>query len=240
MNNANALGQCIHIQEQRLATLAYELHHGPGQYLTSAFYHLDGFRLLQAAGSEDAWEDFDHGLDLLQRAIRELRNLINELRPPQIGSTGLIGAVENLIHENLVSHGLLVTFSHSLGDPPLSPGLESTVFRIVQESFTNIRRHSHSQKVRLEIVQDRHSLHIEVEDWGIGFDPLQTPKSCFGLEGIRVRALLLGGRAWIISRPREGALVTVDIPVPQTTSGATPGVADTALPSVEHPTRTFT
>ena len=188
---------------------------GPVSIATSAFYHLEGFRLLLATGSKDAWKDFDRGLELLQRGLQELRSLMSELRPAQIGDAGLIGAIEDLIQENVVSHELFVAFSHNLGGTALPPVLESTVFRIVQESLTNVRRHSHSQKARLGIFQSHNSLHIEVEDWGIGFDPLQISKTCFGVEGIRARASLLGGKARVTSRPREGTLVTVDMPISQ-------------------------
>ena len=215
MENTVALDQWLHIQEQRLATLAYEVHDGPCQNLISAFYHLDGFRLLQATGSEDAWKDFDRGLELLQRGIQELRSLMSELRPASIGDAGLVGAIEDLIYENVVSSELFVMVSHNLGKTAFSPLLENTAFRIVQESLTNVRRHSQSQKARLQILQDRDSLHMEVEDWGVGFDPLRTPKSCFGLEGIRARALLLGGKVSITSRPGKGTLVTVDLPISQ-------------------------
>jgi signal transduction histidine kinase len=216
-----------------LASMAYELHDGPCQFLASALYHLDGFRLLHAAGAEDAWEEYDHGLDLLERGIRELRTLLGELRPARIGQSGLVGAVEDLIHENTVSHGLSVEFSHNLGRAALPAVLESTVLRIVQEGLANVRRHSHSRKARLEILQNGDSLHLECEDWGVGFDPLRVPKDCFGLEGMRTRAALLGGRARIASRPRLGTLVAVDIPIQPEEDRVVPRVSDADLPAIE-------
>jgi signal transduction histidine kinase len=215
MDTPQLLDQWIRIQEQRLASLGYELHDGPSQYLIAAMHHLEGFRLLQAKGSAEAWEEFDHGLDLLQRGIGELRSLMRELRPASVAEGGIVEAVENLVHENAISYGMLTAFSHNLAEAAFSPVMESTIFRIVQESLNNVRRHSHSRRARVEILQQNDRLHVTVEDWGIGFDPSHTPATCMGLEGIRARAALLGGKAAVTSRPGQGTQVSVDLPVPQ-------------------------
>ena len=94
--------------------------------------------------------------------------------------------------------------------PPL---LERTAFRIAQEALTNACRHSRSEKVRVELVQDGHCLRILVQDWGTGFDPAKTDRSRHGLEGIRERAKLLGGQATIDSTLGGGTRIFVEIPI---------------------------
>jgi signal transduction histidine kinase len=239
MKDANGLDQLLRLQDQRLARLARELHEGPHRRLSAALYHLDGYRLHAAAGSEDAWEEFDHGLDLLERGIRDTRNVINDLRPARLGEAGLAAAIEDLIHENVVAHGQLVAFSHNLAAESLPAGLATAVFRIVQEGLANVRLHSRSRKARLEIVSSEDSVQVEIEDWGVGFDPLAVPESCFGLEGMRARAALWGGRMRISSRPRIGTLVSVDIPLHDEPPAAARPVSESLLPAMEvHPLTT--
>ena len=95
----------------------------------------------------------------------------------------------------------------------LEPLLEATVYRIVREAVTNLNRHSQSDRSEIRLTQVGDRLQIEIEDWGIGFDPAGVGKDRFGLQGIRERARLLGGRAVISSAPGKGTRVFVDLPV---------------------------
>ena len=95
----------------------------------------------------------------------------------------------------------------------LEPLLENTIFRIVQESLTNACKHSKSDRIRVEVVQQDEFIRIEVRDWGTGFDPDNIAASCFGLRGVQERARLLGGRATIESKAGEGTRIAVKLPV---------------------------
>jgi signal transduction histidine kinase len=88
------------------------------------------------------------------------------------------------------------------------------MFRIVQESLSNVRRHAHaaSASVRLE-QHGQHAVRIVVQDDGVGFDPALVADDRFGLEGIRQRAWLLGGEPRIESHPGQGTTVTVMLPI---------------------------
>ena len=70
-----------------------------------------------------------------------------------------------------------------------------------------------AQKVRVSLVQRGDRLRIEIRDWGVGFDPKAVRKNHFGLEGIRQRARLLGGKCSIRSKPGKGTRITVELPV---------------------------
>ncbi len=91
--------------------------------------------------------------------------------------------------------------------------MENAIFRIVQESVTNARRHSRSKNVRIELVQHGPLVRMVVQDWGVGFDPAVVGEGNFGLAGIRQRARLLGGTAKIESSPGQGTRVRVELPV---------------------------
>lgn len=91
--------------------------------------------------------------------------------------------------------------------------LENALYRIAQESLTNACKHSRSKKVTVMLVQEGQDLRLEVRDWGIGFDTGVVKEGRFGLEGIRQRVRLLGGRLAIDSSPNSGTLIQVVVPI---------------------------
>ena len=95
----------------------------------------------------------------------------------------------------------------------LPPILENALYRIAQEALTNACKHSRSKKATVTMVQEGQDVRLEVRDWGIGFDPEAVGKGHFGLEGIRQRVRLLGGRLTIESAPGSGTLVQVVAPI---------------------------
>ena len=77
----------------------------------------------------------------------------------------------------------------------------------------NVCQYSKSKKVRVSLVQREDRVRIEIQDWGIGFDTKSVQENCFGLEGIRQRARLLGGKCSIQSKVGKGTRITVELPV---------------------------
>jgi signal transduction histidine kinase len=97
--------------------------------------------------------------------------------------------------------------------------LENAIYRIVQEALTNACKHSKSEKVTVSMTQEGEDVQLEVRDWGIGFDPESVEEGHFGLEGIRQRVRLLGGRLTIETTPGSGALVRVVVPILERQNG---------------------
>ena len=124
-----------------------------------------------------------------------------------------MAAIEDLVSDARRQSGLDIEFSANVQFDRLDPPLENTLFRIVQESLTNARRYSQSDRIRIELAQEKDDLRLEIRDWGIGFDPKQVETRCFGLEGIRERAALWGGHAQIDTQPGEGTRVVVTLPL---------------------------
>ena len=91
--------------------------------------------------------------------------------------------------------------------------MENVIYRIVQEGLSNARNHSKSKKIRVSLKQRGDRLRIEIRDWGVGFDPKLVQEDHFGLEGIRERARLLGGKCSIKSKPGEGTVIMVELPL---------------------------
>jgi signal transduction histidine kinase len=95
--------------------------------------------------------------------------------------------------------------------PGLSAELETTVYRLVQESLTNVAKHARASRVRVGVAQRGHELEIEIADDGRGFDTTATTMG-FGVAGMRERVYLAGGRLEI-SSGGGGTIVTVRLPV---------------------------
>ena len=205
------LRRLLTIQERERQLVSYEIHDGLAQYIAGAMMHLEAFE--HAAGDMVPGSELREGLRLLRAAGDEARRLISGLRPPALDELGIIDAVETLVSDARIEVPR-VEFTHSLTARRLPPDVETTVFRIVQESLSNVRRHAHAQMVSVRLEQTAaDGVRIVVEDDGSGFDVKAVPDDRFGLEGIRQRARLLGGETDITSSPSHGTTVCVTLPL---------------------------
>jgi PAS domain S-box-containing protein len=194
--------------------IAYEIHDGLAQQLAGAAMQLDACVLLQAKGkTQAAAEAFQEGLQLLRDSQKEARRLIRGVRPLTLDESSVVVALEEFVQGLEGKPGPQVEFHSQVAFDRLEPKQENAIYRIVQESVTNARRYSDSEKVRVELVQDGAQLRILIQDWGIGFEPSQLGPSSFGLESIRERAKMLGGLAEIDTAPGRGTRITVSLPV---------------------------
>jgi len=201
----------LHEQERQLT--ACEIHDGVAQQLVAARFQFEASQQLQAANPEAAAAAFAKGLDLLDQGLAEVRRVISGVRPPILDEQGVVAAVEYFIASLRERLTVEIEFTHEACGGRLPGLLETTIFRVIQEAVTNACRHSQSPKVGIQLVQHDESLQITVRDWGVGFDPQQVSPSRFGLQSIRERARLLGGRAEIDTAPGKGTTVTVELPL---------------------------
>jgi len=169
--------------------------------------------------TEGDWATFEAGIKLVRDGLDETRRLISGLRPPILDEFGIVAALDYLVCDKYGRDETEVRFTHDVQFERLAPPLESAVFRIVQESLTNARRHSNSELVHIQLEQRDKRLIVGIRDWGRGFDPEEIEDSRFGLRGIRERARLLGGQATIESTPGRGTHVVVDLPLVAPTAG---------------------
>jgi two-component system, NarL family, sensor histidine kinase DegS len=230
MRYTQTMKPSVNIEDPGLVVLACELHDGPCQHLTSALWHLDTFRRLRGPEPEKAEKEFNDGFAALRRGVEDLRTLLRDLRPMQLEGVGLIQSIEALIQENVVRHGLLVSFFHTPDIIELPPVLKTAVFRIIQEGLANVRRHSRSRTARLEVICHDNLIRLEIEDWGAGFDPTNVGRECFGIAGMRARTALLGGTMTVTSRPQNGTLLVIEIPLAQGENGKSPSTAEAQSP----------
>ncbi|MHB8902076.1 MAG: PAS domain S-box protein [Thermoguttaceae bacterium] len=207
------LRRLIELHERDRKVLAFELHDGFAQQLTGAMMSLEVASRLTVTAPEKAAAPLGDAVRLLRESIEESRRLVGGLCPPVLEQFGIVAAIEHLVDLNQSDRQLVVEFVTRGRSRRLASPLENAVFRIVQETLTNVRRHSGSRRALVELYVDERSVSVAVQDWGTGFDPGRVDEACFGLRGIRERTRLLGGNAEIDSAPGRGTTVRISLPM---------------------------
>jgi signal transduction histidine kinase len=203
----------LELHERDRQLIAYEIHDGLVQQLAGAIMQLEMFSRVNRHAAKIAWKTFESGQEMLRDCIREARHLISGLRSPVLDEFGLVAAIQELVVQGSGKGGPEIEFVQQLDSERLEPSLENAVFRIIQESLTNARRYSQSERVVVRLTQRDDHIRIEVQDWGVGFNPERVGDGHFGLEGIQERARLFGGSAAIKSAPGKGTRIVVELPV---------------------------
>ena len=135
--------------------------------------------------------------------IESLRSLIAELRPPALDQLGLAPALASLAQRTGAGNDVEVRADVELPDDSrLAPEVETTVYRVVQESLTNVVKHAHASSVDIEVRCAGDAVEVSVADDGVGFDTEATPADGFGLAGMRERVELAGGELSVRARRR--------------------------------------
>jgi PAS domain S-box-containing protein len=199
------LSAILTTQEGERKRIAEALHNGVGQLLYATKLHLERV---------NATTKHDRSLALLDEAIKMTRTISFELTPGILEDFGLKYSLEELIRR--IPRASLRAQLHVAGlETPLPALLELAVYRMVQELFNNIIKHSHAQEAFIHVVREGDQLSISVEDNGEGFDTAQSHTSIngIGLPGIRNRVGLLGGTLTLDSRPGKGTIVSIELPV---------------------------
>ena len=197
--------------EHHRQLIAYEIHDTFLQEVIAALMFIDAAH--DSSSHDASVERLRNARQLLRKAIDEARRLISGIRPPIIDEHGVAAAIEYLINE-MKQRGLEVEFDNALDGQRVSPVADAAIFRIVQESLTNVERHSQSRYARVSLAPVGGKLRLEISDFGSGFSPEDVAQGHFGLQGIKERASSIGGSVSIDSHPGQGTKITVDIPMP--------------------------
>lgn len=151
-----------------------------------------------------------NAIDQLENQINELNRLINDLRPAALERLGLAGSLQALADESSARGGIEIETRIELEDEPRGEE-ERIVYRLVQESLTNIVKHAGASRVSLAVRQLDGGIQIAISDDGTGFDTGASTAGR-GLTGMRERIELLGGEIEVSSTPGEGTLITARVP----------------------------
>jgi signal transduction histidine kinase len=206
----DAVRRVVEAQETERSRLARELHDETGQALTSI---LLGLKPLEEALADQPTRDALVELrEHVVSALQDVRRLAVELRPAVLDDFGLVPALERLIDSFGEQTNVRVDFRSGLGETRLPSEVETTLYRIVQESLTNIVKHAKARSVSISLTRRGSAVAVVIEDDGAGFDQRMVRQEGIGLLGMRERLALLDGRLEIESRPGAGTTIVAEVP----------------------------
>ena len=197
----------LQAQEAERQRLARGLHDEVGQSMTAVLLQLKG---LQANASPEQQRQLAQAQEVVKKSLEDVRRLAKELRPEALDHLGLASALEHLANDFAERTHLRVERKLERDLPPLDPGVELVIYRVAQESLTNVTRHAEATEVLLSLEGDTGSVVLRVVDDGQGFAADHVEGG--GLRGIRERALIVGGAAAIKPGPDGGVEVRLEVP----------------------------
>ncbi len=200
------------ISDSERGRLARELHDDIGQRLMYLKYRVSVERIANKPASDDAKGDICRTID---GAIGAIDRICRSLTPLELDHFGLEVALKILIREFL-EMGLTVRSTIARISPEPSPAHARTLFRVVQESLSNVHTHAGEVDASVTVHQpSKNEISVEVRDDGAGFDPVLVARGGrgLGLLGMAERAAIVGGTLEVESRPGEGTVVRATVPV---------------------------
>jgi len=209
-----ALERSVEASELERRRWARGLHDDSLQELAALKLRLGALARVKPADVPDA---VAQAIEHVDASIRAIRSLITDMRPASLDQLGVGPALEALAERwstlTGIDTNLDVDLRFDTGDEPtrLTPLIETTIYRVVQEALTNVAKHAGAQRVSVTVVERDGAVEIAVTDDGSGFSG-EGPTDGLGLIGLRERARLAGGRHDIESRPGEGTTVHAWIP----------------------------
>ena len=218
------LRHTVQAQEEERSRIARELHDETAQLLTAINLNLATLHV--AAPRRAELTELINRLNTLSRQMSlGIYRMVHDLRPAQLDDLGLISALQYLA-EQAKERMKMVAFLDVQGNRQrLDPLIETVIFRVAQESLTNVFRHAKTVEAHMRLVFDPGEIHFSVEDKGVGFEPTRhmIPPHGWGLEGMRERVEAVGGQFKVESAPGRGTLISVVVPVKQNVTGVSTG-----------------
>lgn len=223
MQQRQLLGlKIIQAQEEERQRVARDIHDGPAQSMSNVVLRAEICEKLADVDIEKSKLEMQQLKRIVRECLQDVRKIIYNLRPMSLDDLGLVPTLQRYVMTFKEETGLDVSFKTRGVNDDLKPAISLTVFRIVQESLNNIRKHAHASNaaVSLEFLEDR-KLILHIYDDGKGFkvDELKNRKpdidGGFGIFSMRERIDLLDGEFLINSEPGKGTRLNIMIPLKQ-------------------------
>jgi two-component system sensor histidine kinase UhpB len=193
-------------QEAERVGIARDLHDEVGQVLTGVLLQLNSI----AETAPEHRGELDEARQSVRRALDEVRRVSSELRPEMLEHLGLVSALTELATTFARVADVRVERDFATSLPKLAREVELAVYRIAQESLTNIARHAEATRVTIALDSGHDSVVLRVADDGRGFGG--APVEHGGLRSMRERAFLVGGALAIKEAPEGGVEIRLEVP----------------------------
>jgi len=200
------------LREEERKHIAREIHDELGQMITGLKMDIVWLQKNLPQSTPEIQSKLKDSTELINSSIKTVRKIATELRPSILDDLGLIAALEWLSSDFQKKTGLTCIFNNYAGELRLGMPVQTALFRIYQESLTNIMRHSNATLVNTSMSIDENFVTLKIQDNGKGFDTHQQ-KETLGLLGMKERASIINGTFTVSSTPEKGTIVSVNVPL---------------------------
>jgi PAS domain S-box-containing protein len=203
------------IREEERSHMAREIHDQLGQLLTVLKMDVSWLNKRLGTTSEPIQEKFIELLAMIDKTVSTVRKIASELRPTLLDDLGLTAAMEWHLEEFEKRSGIHKEFARPANELEIDESMKIGLFRIFQESLTNVARHSGAEKVNVMLERRNGHIVLKIADNGKGFDAERAARKTLGLLGMKERTQMMGGVYHISGAPGKGTLVEVVVPLPE-------------------------
>ena len=205
------------VREEERIVIAREIHDELGQQLTVLKMDISWLDSKLTEKEDKVQKKMDDLMATIDNTVKTVRRISSELRPSILDDFGLIAAMEWHAQEFEKRSGVKTKFITKIEELKLPVNKSTSIYRIFQESLTNIARHAKASKASVLIEKKKNELFMTIRDDGGGFDPLAIGiKKTLGILGMRERTIIMGGEYFIESKIGKGTVTTIRIPVTNT------------------------
>jgi len=204
--------------EEEKKRISRDLHDESGQVvigLSATFNVIE--KELQSGNIKKALQLIDDSRELIKTLSNQMKSLALILRPPALDVLGLSAVLREYFWQCNKINEIKIEFNENLKDKKIEPGLEITVYRVIQEALNNILKHSGASLVKVDLIIKECKLRLVIEDNGQGFDFSNFKKNAnvekLGLRGINERVASFDGELFIDSILKKGTTLKIDLPV---------------------------
>lgn len=209
----------VEAQEKERNRISREIHDGPAQYLASSLMRIDFCKMLLTKNLDEGLVELEDLKTNLKKTLKEVRNIIFDLKPPFLNGVTLVAALEDLMEAFQEECNTEIKMRIRDNDIILDYIVEVAVYRIIQEILSNVKKHAEAEKVDVKLELTKENVHINIKDNGKGFDintllkNLRNSSKSYGITGIYDRVEELGGTIKVNTEINKGTEYKIKLPV---------------------------
>jgi two-component system, NarL family, sensor kinase len=204
----------LETEERERRRIAGDLHDGVAQLIVASKMHLASMGSKLTFKSDEERKEFEKVMDLISESADEIRSVSHLMMPNVLLKVGLVSALQEFIQKVNTAHLNVYLDSQGLDVERLDSEIETTVFRVIQESINNTIKHANATRLDIQIVKEKKELSITIEDNGKGFVVKNGMHAQgIGLKNLRSRIQYLKGTVDIESAPGQGTLLAIYVPI---------------------------
>jgi len=202
------------IREEERTNIAREIHDELGQQLTGLKMDASWLNKKIPSDNKVLLDKVSGMITLIDETVKTVRRISTELRPGILDDLGLIDALQWQSNEFEKRTGIACMFQTSFTESPFGKKLSTGIFRVFQETLTNVARHAHASEIKTFLERENEDIILKVHDNGTGFEEAEIKnKKTLGLIGMKERAKMFGGNLTVLSAVGKGTVITLQVPM---------------------------